>query len=217
MPVLGTEQTEVKYVLQFASCHQHWQYVTLTHDFNKYEQSGLDYCHSYTDLSRRKGILKLYALGINCEAALKIPSKCQKKTLGTILLFGARSDWVHSRPFLVTVLKPQVVTTPPSLSPILPSTLSRLGVPNLGHENSWELEAPAHAAVYQMYRPLSFQLSGYEVGHEHICVRSAYWGELDQDQYPLILWSTLSRKAAERESCTCKLLFATPVKRNGTA
>lgn len=47
MPALGSEQTEVKYILKFVT-RQYWQYVTLICDFNKYERSGLDYSHIHS-------------------------------------------------------------------------------------------------------------------------------------------------------------------------
>lgn len=166
--VLKSEQTEVKYILKFATCHCCWQYVTLTHDFNKYEKSGLDYSqiHSYV-VSKQ---MKLDALGINWEAALKIPLET-KLWVQFCCLEQVVSDLVHSRPFLVTGLKLLIVSASLYKQPCHLHL-----VPWDPKPGSWEpviARGPCTCGcLSNVLTPLT-ALVRHEVAHETISARSA--------------------------------------------
>lgn len=154
----------------------------LTQGFNRYEENGLGYSqiHSLLSLGIYKGALKLYVLGINGEAAFKISSV----TSVMILLSGASND-----------------------------LFKNLLIPGL------EISGCDCPSPYNQ--------------HYHLQLRSQTWVKgIPESQRPLHTWplrwllrisvlgvfvkggnllniplasarSTLSRKAAERESCTC--------------
>lgn len=115
----------------------------LTHDFNSYEENGSGYSqnHPLVFLGICEWALKLYVLGINWEAAFKI----SLETSVTILLSGASSDLVPSRTFLFPVLRSDCDCLLLYKQPY-PYNES-LGVPNLGHRNSWAPEATVPMAI----------------------------------------------------------------------
>lgn len=206
MPALRSEQAEVKYILKFVTCRYYWQYVTLIRDSNKYEKSGLDHSQIHSTLfrSRRKGT-DTKTLRLRHKLRSCPQYTLWNKTLGTIVLFGVSSDLAHWRPFLVTIWESLAGTVSLPISNLATCNQS-LGVPHLGHGNSWALGAPCTCGCLSKtllippvkrwgglreYQWQECSLGGNSL-KTNICLSSAQ--------------STLSRKAAERENCSWVLL-----------